>query len=52
MPPIDRPRSDGSPMPDAQLTFDNYDPEGFHDELFVGRGKPRAGAALLVQRID
>lgn len=37
---------------ETRLTFENYDPGEFHDELFTREGKPRAGAALLVQRID
>jgi uncharacterized circularly permuted ATP-grasp superfamily protein len=39
-------------MTNTTLTFDNYDPEGFFDELFAGVGSPRPGAALLAQRID
>ncbi len=34
------------------MDFSQYDPEDFHDELFVTSGRPRPGAALLVERIE
>lgn len=36
----------------VKMNFSNYDPEDFHDELFVSNGHPRPGAALLVERIE
>ncbi len=34
------------------MRFDTYDPgEGFYDELFVGRGRPRPEAIPLIERI-
>ena len=33
------------------MRFDNYDTEGFYDELFEAPGKPRPGAQILVERI-
>ena len=34
------------------MAFSTYDPEGFHDEMFVSRGQPRAGARPLADRIQ
>ncbi|SHJ08586.1 Uncharacterized conserved protein, circularly permuted ATPgrasp superfamily [Malonomonas rubra DSM 5091] len=34
------------------MRFDGYDTEGFYDELFDPAGKPRAGADLLIERIN
>jgi uncharacterized circularly permuted ATP-grasp superfamily protein len=34
------------------MDTDAYDPGDFYDELFESRGRPRAGAALLVQRLQ
>lgn len=34
------------------MRFDNYDPGKFYDELFIDRGKPRAEAIPLVERIN
>lgn len=34
------------------LNFSAYDPEGFYDELFSGKGQARPGAALLVHKIN
>ena len=34
------------------MRFDGYDTEGFYDELFDPQGVPRAGADLLVERIN
>lgn len=33
-------------------TFNNYDPQGFYDELIEAGGRPRPGARLLVDKID
>ena len=33
------------------MTFSAYDTEGFYDEMLAADGRPRAGAALLVQRL-
>jgi uncharacterized circularly permuted ATP-grasp superfamily protein len=33
------------------MTFTAYDTEGFYDEMLTADGQPRAGAALLVQRL-
>ena len=33
------------------MPFSQYDPTGFHDEMFVSRGQPRAGARPLAERI-
>ena len=33
------------------MQFTAYDTDGFFDEMFEADGRPRAGAALLVQRI-
>ncbi|MEQ8788646.1 MAG: circularly permuted type 2 ATP-grasp protein [Pirellulaceae bacterium] len=38
-------------MPD-RLTFDNYDPEGFYDELFTSDGRPRPEGRTLVEKIN
>ena len=35
-----------------KLTFENYDTEGFFDELFTEQLLPRQGAELLVERIN
>jgi uncharacterized circularly permuted ATP-grasp superfamily protein len=34
------------------MDFVDYDPEDFYDELFSARGRPRPGAAILVERIN
>ena len=34
------------------MTFDGYDTEGFHDEMFQADGSPRPEARLLVERIE
>lgn len=34
------------------MRFDGYDTEGFYDELFDPQGNPRAGADVLVERIN
>ncbi len=34
------------------LKFDTYDTGGFFDEMFTPRGRPRAGAQLLQEKID
>ncbi|GIX47507.1 MAG: hypothetical protein KatS3mg131_1718 [Candidatus Tectimicrobiota bacterium] len=34
------------------MKFSDYDPGDFYDEMFEARGRPRPGAALLVQRLD
>ena len=34
------------------LTFQNYQTEGFYDELFDAGGNPRAEAELLVWKIN
>jgi uncharacterized circularly permuted ATP-grasp superfamily protein len=34
------------------MKFDGYDTEGFYDELFTPQGQPRAGAELVVERIN
>ncbi len=34
------------------MNFSSYDTEGFHDELFDENGKPRPGAAQLIERIE
>lgn len=34
------------------MNLTSYDPEGFYDELFEAPGKPRPGAALLVEKIN
>ena len=34
------------------MTFAQYDPEGFFDEMFASAGAPRAGAHALTQVID
>ncbi len=36
----------------AKLTFENYDTEGFHDELFTKNGTARQGADLIVEAIN
>ncbi|MCR9292209.1 MAG: circularly permuted type 2 ATP-grasp protein [bacterium] len=36
----------------GKLTFEGYQTEGFHDELFNNRGQPRPGAQVLVDFID
>jgi uncharacterized circularly permuted ATP-grasp superfamily protein len=33
------------------MRFDQYDTGDFHDEMFEGAGKPRAGAAVLARRL-
>ena len=37
--------------PDVVMNFNDYDIEGFHDEMLQADGSPRAGAALLAQRV-
>ena len=34
------------------MSFRDYDPGNFYDELFASRGVPRAAAALLIERIE
>lgn len=34
------------------MRFDHYDPEGFYDELFIAKSKPRPEATLLVERFN
>ena len=34
------------------MSFENYDPGDFYDELFTAKGVPRSAAALLVERIE
>ncbi len=34
------------------MDFKSYQPDAFYDELFQGPGQPRAGAGLLVDRIE
>lgn len=34
------------------MDFQQYDTQGFYDELFEAPGKPRAGAAKLIKRIE
>ncbi len=34
------------------MQFTTYDTDGFFDEMFEADGHPRAGSALLVQRIN
>lgn len=36
----------------GQHTFLDYQTEGFYDELFDDRGQPRAGARLLIEKIN
>ena len=33
------------------MDFKSYDPEGFYDELFESRGKPRPGTKILINRL-
>ena len=33
------------------MDFNNYDPENFYDELFKGKGKPRSGTKILIDRL-
>src|SRR5689334_6075112 len=40
------------PEPLQKMTFRNYDPEGFFDEMFTPDGQPRPEAQLIVQRIE
>lgn len=35
-----------------RITFDNYDPENFYDDLFEQDGRPRGRAQLLVDRVN
>ncbi len=37
--------------PDVVMNFKDYDTEGFYDEMLQADGRPRAGAALLAQRV-
>jgi uncharacterized circularly permuted ATP-grasp superfamily protein len=39
-------------IPPVRLTFHDYDPGDFYDELFEGVGAPRPTAVELVQRIE
>ena len=39
-------------VPAIKITFQNYDPEGFYDEMFAGPGAARDEALALVQRIE
>ncbi|MDX1965660.1 MAG: circularly permuted type 2 ATP-grasp protein [Planctomycetaceae bacterium] len=39
-------------VPAVKLSFENYDPEGFYDEMFAVMGQPRAEAVDLVHRIE
>ncbi|MDF0645626.1 MAG: circularly permuted type 2 ATP-grasp protein [Nitrospira sp.] len=32
------------------IRFSGYDPEGFYDELYEGKGQPRAGSSLLLRK--
>ncbi len=34
------------------MNFDDYDTEGFYDEIFDEQGRPRSGADLLIQRVN
>ncbi|MBD2096886.1 circularly permuted type 2 ATP-grasp protein [Trichocoleus sp. FACHB-591] len=34
------------------MRFDHYDPEGFYDELFIAKSKPRPEATLLIERFN
>lgn len=34
------------------MKFENYDPEGFYDEMFSAQGEPRSGAKLLKQIVE
>ncbi len=34
------------------MRFDQYDTDGFYDELFEPEGKPRPGSTLLVERVE
>jgi len=34
------------------VKFDSYDPGEFYDELFVGKGKPRPEASILIEKIN
>jgi uncharacterized circularly permuted ATP-grasp superfamily protein len=34
------------------MKFTSYDPEGFYDEMFEGRGQPRSTGSLLRQKIE
>lgn len=36
----------------AAMSFKNYEPGDFYDELFTEKGVPRSAAALLVERIE
>lgn len=36
----------------AAMSFKDYDPGDFYDELFTSQGVPRATAALLIERIE
>lgn len=33
------------------MDFDNYNPDGFYDELFKSKGKPRPGTKILIDRL-
>ncbi len=41
-----------SSAPGSQLNFEQYDTDGFYDELIDEHGQPRVGAELLTQRIE
>ena len=34
------------------MSFRDYDPGDFYDELFTAKGTPRTAAALLIERIE
>ena len=34
------------------MRFEAYETAGFYDEMFEANGQPRAGAAMLVQKIE
>jgi len=42
---------DDSAVPQAGMSFSAYDPGEFYDEMFEQKGRPRAGCAMLMQRI-
>jgi uncharacterized circularly permuted ATP-grasp superfamily protein len=47
--PIERPGTREDPPP---MRFESYETAGFYDEMFEPTGRPRAGAAMLVQKIE
>ena len=42
---------DDSAAPQVGMSFSAYDPGEFYDEMFEQKGRPRAGCAMLMQRI-